>query len=96
MIKYIKKAASWTAMGLGGAVMFIAALLAVLFVMFVGARGICVIIDCDNYGVQTSLWGCDDNVYYTEGGWGDFTDYGEYYFNEKSIKNLKTINIIPL
>ena len=66
-------------------VCLIISLLLILYAML----GIIVLMDWDKYGIQTSVWGCDDKVYYSDGGFGDYVDYGEYYFNEKSIKKFE-------
>lgn len=53
---------------------------------------VCLILfvhDWDKYGIKTSLWGCDDKLYYSNGGVSDYIDYGEYYFNETSIKKFE-------
>lgn len=36
-----------------------------------------------------SLPKCMNKVEYTEGGFGDFTTYGEYYYNENSIEKFR-------
>lgn len=62
-----------------------------LFLVFVFSLSIFVLCDWDKYGIKTSLWGCEDKLVYSEGGGfsGDSTDYGEYYFNENTIKKFE-------
>ncbi len=67
---------------LGWGVIIIPIILLILFVtqMIISVRGL------DKYGVDKKSWDCEDSVYYTYGDFQDYIDYGEYYFNEETIK----------
>lgn len=47
------------------------------------------IADWNKYGVKTGLWFSDYKSEYTNGVWGDFTEYSEYHFNKETIKKFE-------
>lgn len=60
-----------------------------IIILFLTILGAAVIKDWDKYGIRTTLWFSEDKNIYSDGGFGDFTNYGEYILNDKSIAKLK-------
>ena len=93
MRNVVKKIFTIIGVTIGGFAMYvitpIVCLIISLLLILYAMLGIIVLMDWDKYGIQTSVWGCDDKVYYSDGGFGDYTNYGEYYFNEKTIKRFE-------
>lgn len=61
----------------------------ILITSILGLYGLCIVSNWDRYGIKTSLWFSEEKYEYSDGGWGDFTNYSIYYFNAKSIKKFQ-------
>ena len=70
-------------------VAFISMLLISLIIFFIIGCSAAVVSDWDKYGVQTTLWFSDSKHAYSSGGFQDYTDYGEYHFNNATIEKFK-------
>ena len=70
-------------------ILIIVCTIASIIIVFWGMMGICILKDWNKYGIETTLWFSESKKVYSDGGWGDFTNYGEYTFNDKSIKKFK-------
>lgn len=66
-----------------------AAFVMLFLILFFTLCACTVLSDWDKYGIKTSLWFSEYKVEYSNGGFGDFTNYSEYHFNDKSIQKFE-------
>ena len=69
-------------------ILIIVCIIVSIIFLFLGMIGICVLKDWDKYGIETTLWFCESKKVYSDGGFGDFINYGEYTFNDKSMRKF--------
>ena len=70
-------------------IMIIVCIIVSIIILFLWIIGICVLKDWDKYGIEPTLWFSESKKVYSDGGFGDFINYGEYTFNDKSIRKFK-------